>query len=123
MKKKIILFLSVLFAAMFLTGCAHVTTAKEIKKLDEIANECATNGLGYKVPDGYEIGLPNAQNTGRIKITDKTNMIEAYYTISEEGVNQEKIVTNDDPLAFFVIFVFGFIIGVFVKGLIMNMNR
>ena len=88
----------------------------------EIANEYATNGPGYKVPDGYEIGLPSAKNTGWIKITAKTggNMLEAYYTISEEGVNQEKIVTNEYSLQFLVIviFVFGFIAGVFVKGFI-----
>ncbi len=38
MKKKIILFLSFLLMAMFLTGCATTkTTANELKKLNDIA--------------------------------------------------------------------------------------
>ena len=118
MKKKIILFLSFLLMAMFLTGCATTkTTANELKKLNEIANERVTEGPGYKLPDGYMLDS-DPKDTSRISIIgqiEQNHTITAEYVIEGKEAHLDSFeIENMDAVEFdgmlFCIFI-GFSIG------------
>lgn len=124
MKKKIILFLSFLLMAMFLTGCATTKiTKRELKKLDDIANEIASTGPGYILSDGYELAYPNSKDTSRISITcttEQEDTLTAEYVITSK-VAQLDSYTIEDPGAIeepvvFVLFFIGLILG-FILGI------
>lgn len=123
MKKRIILFLTFLLTTMFLTGYTVSTSYERIKKVNEVANEIAANGPGYKLPEGYYIKYPDEKDTGIIEIisTEKDeNTIYARYEITNRTAQIISIRINDNAdLSYFVIVfilmiveaVFGGIIG------------
>lgn len=86
MKKKIILFLSFLLTAMFLTGCGKQTlTAEEklIKQMEQIALEIAKSNE-YDVPEGYTVYYPEAPKTDKIIVAEGSATItEITFDISE----------------------------------------
>lgn len=103
MKKRIILFLTFLVVAMFLTGCTVSTSYERIKEINKVANEVAENGAGYKLPEGYSINYPNTTDTGIIEITSKKGneeIIKAKYEISN-GIAEMIDIAIDDNVDFF----------------------
>lgn len=117
MKKKIILFLSFLLMAMFLTGCTTTkTTANELKKLNEIANEIVTEGPGYKLPDGYTLHS-DPKDTSRISIicqTEQNDTITVEYVIEgKEAYLDSFEIENVDGVEFDGM-VFCILIGVII---------
>lgn len=103
MKKRIILFLTFLLTTMFLTGCTVSTSYGRIEKVNEVANEIAANGLGYKLPEGYYIKYPNNKDTGIIEITsikEGKETINAKYKI-EDGTAEVITIRIDDNADFF----------------------
>lgn len=122
MKKKIILFLTFLLTAMILTGCATTkTTATELNKLNDIANEIASEGPGYKLPDGYELAYSDSKDTSRISITcttEQKDTITAEYVIEGKEAHLDSFeIENPDAVGFdgtFLIFLIGMIIGALI---------
>lgn len=120
MKKKIILFLTFLLTAMFLTGCATTkTTAIELNKLNDIANEIASEGPGYKLPDGYKLAYSDSKDTSRISITCTTEQrdeITAEYVIEGKEAHLDSFeIENPEAVesgGMFICFLIGLIIGV-----------
>ena len=84
-KKKVILFLSVLLVALFVTGCATTTNPEALERSNEVANEIAKNMGEYKLPDGYDLSYPDSKDTSRFYLTSYTeqrNELRAEYQIS-----------------------------------------
>lgn len=125
MKKKIILFLSFLLMAMFLTGCATTkTTANELKKLNDIANEIVTEGPGYKLPDGYTLHS-DPKDTSRISIicqTEQDDTITAEYVIEGKEAHLDSFeIENIGAVGMdgmMICFVIGLIVGVVITMLV-----
>ena len=86
MKKKIILFLSFLLTAMFLTGCqmSTVITEEEIKEMREIATEVAKSEE-YLIPEGFSVDYPEPPKTHLIKVTKEDEYeTQLVFDISKE---------------------------------------
>ena len=86
MKKKIILFLSFLLTAMFLTGCqmSTVITQEEIKEMREIATEVAKSEE-YLIPEGFSVDYPETPKTHLIKVTKEDEYeTQLVFDISKE---------------------------------------
>ena len=123
MKKKIILFLSVLVIAMFLTGCGTVTISTEdIKSVDNVANETTEGIKGYINPMGYYVH----KDKESLAITSKTeegNIMVAEYDIST-GVAQRTAITisleKTPRLSYVVVGVICSILGILSGGLIVS---
>lgn len=108
MKKKIILFLSVLLVAMFLTGCSTTTYPEALERSNEVANEIAKNIGEYKLPDGYNMSYLDSKDTSRFYLTSKTeqrNILKAEYKISNKEAELVAFEVDDniDLLYFFLI--------------------
>lgn len=108
MKKKIILFLSVLLVAMFVTGCATTTYPEALERSNEVANEIAKNIGEYKLPDGYNMSYLDSKDTSRFYLTSKTeqrNILKAEYKISNKEAELVAFEVDDniDLLYFFLI--------------------
>lgn len=122
MKKKIILFLSVLLVVLFVTGCSTTTNPEALEKSNEVANEIAKNMGEYKLPDGYDMSYPDSKDTSRFYLTSKTkqeNELRAEYHISNKEAKLVAFRVDDNKyLLYFligvIILVIGFVIGVFV---------
>lgn len=125
MKKKIILFLSFLLMAMFLTGCATTkTTADELRKLNDIANEIVTEGPGYKLPDGYTLHS-DTKDTSRFSITCQTEQddtITAEYVIEGKEAHLDSFeIENIGAVGMngmMICFVIGLIVGIVITTLV-----
>lgn len=125
MKKKIILFLSFLLMAMFLTGCATTkTTADELRKLNDIANEIVTEGPGYKLPDGYTLHS-DPKDTSRFSITCQTEQddtITAEYVIEGKEAHLDSFeIENIGAVGMngmMICFVIGLIVGIVITTLV-----
>lgn len=125
MKKKIILFLTFLLTAMFLTGCATTkTTANELSKLNNVANEIASEGPGYKLPDGYELAYSDSKDTSRISITCTTEQkdeITAEYVIEGKEAHLDSFEIENTAAVeldgMFICFFIGLIIGIIITFL------
>lgn len=105
MKKKIILFLSVLLVAMFLTGCSTTTYPEALEKSNEVANEIAKNMGEYKLPDGYDMSYPDSKDTSRFYLTSKTeqeNILKAEYQISNKEAELVAFKVDDGNNVFYV---------------------
>lgn len=117
MKKKIILFLSFLLTAMFLTGCSEKNTktieGTKIEKMTEIANKAA-NERGYKLPDGYKVSYPDETTNSRLKITDYSGspecIVEAVFDVSEKQPKLLEISTSSILASLIVVVVLFFVI-------------
>lgn len=99
MKKKIILFLSVLLVAMFLTGCSTTTYAEALERSNEVANEIAKNIGEYQLPDGYTMSNPDSRDTSRFYLKSKTeqkNILRAEYKISNKEAELVAFTVDDD---------------------------
>ena len=109
MKKKIILFLSFLLIAMFLTGCSEKTIqGTTIEEMTEIANY-VINQKGDELPDGYKVSYPDGKTNARIEIIyylDKPIYIDAIFDVSGKEVKlvEISIVSFIVALIFCVIF-------------------
>lgn len=122
MKKKIILFFSFLLTAIFLTGCATTkTTADELKKLNDIANEIASEDPGYKLPDGYKLAYSDSKDTSRISISSTTQQrdtITAEYVIEGKEAHLDSFEIENmsavESGGMFTFFIIGLILGVVV---------
>lgn len=121
MKKKIILFLSVLLVAMFVTGCSTTTNPEALERSNEVANEIASNMGEYKLPDGYDMSYPDSKDTSRFYLTSKTeqkNTLEAEYQISNKEARLVAFRVDDTDTTgklitgFFLTFVIGIWIGI-----------
>jgi predicted small secreted protein len=90
MKKKIIiLFLSLILIAMFLTGCSTNVTGEEIKNLEDVASELKKADNGYQLPEGYEIKFSDSTSTERITLivvpsSGDGDKIEATFDVTGE---------------------------------------
>lgn len=123
MKKKIILFLSVLLVVLFVTGCSTTTNPEALEKSNEVANEIAKNMGEYKLPDGYDLSYPDSKDTSRFYLTSTTeqkNELRAEYQISNKEAKLVAFRVDDNKyLLYFligvIILVIGFVIGVFVE--------
>lgn len=130
MKKKIILFLSVLLVAMFLTGCATTkTTATELNKLNDIANEIASEGPGYKLPDGYKLAYSDSKDTSRISITCTTEQkdeITARYVIEGKEAHLDSFEIEDTNAVnadnIFYAFLAGCVVGIVLILFFISVN-
>lgn len=119
MKKKIILFLSVLLAIMFLTGCSTTIDAEALEKSNNIAKEVASNMGEYKLPDGYSISYPDSKDTSRFELTSKPkyeNTLTAEYKISNKEAELVSFEIDDNnnfiySWIFLMIFVLGICVG------------
>lgn len=119
MKKKIILFLSVLLVAMFLTGCSTTTYPEALESSNEVANEIAKNMGEYKLPDGYDMSYPDSKDTSRFYLKSKTeqgNTLKAEYQISNKEAELVSFTVDDNKnlvygWIFFIILVLGICIG------------
>lgn len=121
MKKKIILFLSVLLVAMFVTGCSTTTNPEALERSNEVANEIASNMGEYKLPDGYDMSYPNSKDTSRFYLKSKTeqkNELRAEYHISNKEAKLVAFRVDDTDITgklifgFFLTFVIGIWIGI-----------
>lgn len=123
MKKKIILFLSVLLVAMFVTGCSTTTNPEALERSNEVANEIAKNMGEYKLPDGYDISYPNTKDTSQFYLTSYTeqeNELRAEYQISNKEAKLIAFRVDDNKyLLYFligvIILVIGIVIGVYIE--------
>lgn len=119
MKKRIILFLTFLLTNMFLTGCTVSTSYERIKEINQVANEVAENGAGYKLPEGYSIKYPDTKDTGIIEITSrkgKEEIIKAKYEIANGTAEVIYIAIDDNADVFYgigilVLMIFSGVIG------------
>lgn len=119
MKKKIILFLSVLLVAMFLTGCSITIYPESLEKSNEVANEIAKKIGEYKLPEGYEMSQPNPKDTSIFCLASETGQedtLKAYYQISnkEAKLLSYNVDDNNDVLYIFIvalIFAVGLLVG------------
>lgn len=105
MKKKIILFLSVLLVAMFLTGCSTTTYPEALERSNEVANEIAKNMGEYKLPDGYDMSYPDTKDTSRFYLTSKTeqeNILKTEYQISNKEAELVAFKVDDGNDVFYV---------------------
>lgn len=120
MKKKIILFLSVLLVVLFVTGCSTTTNPEALEKSNEVANEIAKNMGEYKLPDGYDLSYPDSKDTSRFYLTSTTeqkNELRAEYQISNKEANLVAFRVDDNNyLLYFLICVIIFIIGLILGG-------
>ncbi len=118
MKKKIILFLSVLLVVLFVTGCATTTNPEALEKSNEVANEIAKNMGEYKLPDGYDMSYPDSKDTSRFYLkseTEQKNLLKAEYQISNKEAELVAFTVDDQKnvlyalvaLLIFVIVFFG----------------
>lgn len=118
MKKKIILFLSVLLVAMFVTGCSTTTNPEALEKSNEVANEIAKNMGNYKLPDGYDMSYPDSKDTSRFYLTSETeqeNELTAEYQISNREATLVAFTVDDQKdLFIFLIAIVIFAIGVWL---------
>ncbi len=118
MKKKIILFLSVLVIAMFLTGCSTKTYSKALESSNEVANEIASNMGEYKLPDGYDMSYPDSKDTGRFYLESKTeqdNTLKAEYQISNKEATLVAFTVDDNKSGvYFFVFLMIFILGMYI---------
>lgn len=128
MKKKIILFLSILLVAMFVTGCSTTTNPEALERSNEVANEIASNMGEYKLPDGYDMSYPDSKDTSRFYLTSKTeqkNTLEAEYQISNKEAKLVAFTVDDNAdsaisgacIVFaLIIFMFGMLVGYSFRG-------
>ena len=118
MKKKIILFLSVLLVAMFVTGCSTTTNPEALERSNEVANEIAKNMGEYKLPDGYDMSYPNSKDTSRFYLTSETeqkNELTAEYQISNKEAELVAFTVDDQKnINYSLLAVVVFIIGVWL---------
>lgn len=118
MKKKIILFLSVLLVATFVTGCSTTTNPEALERSNEVANEIASNMGEYKLPDGYDMSYPDSKDTSRFYLTSETeqkNELTAEYQISNKEAELVAFtVDNQKNIYYFLLAVVVFIIGVWL---------
>lgn len=124
MKKKIILFLSFLLTAMFLTSCSEKTLEKTIKgtkieEMTEIANN-VVNEKGYKLPDGYKVSYPDETTNSRIKVTDDSDspncIVEAVFDVSGKQPKLLEISTS----SILASLLFGVILSAVIIGAIIS---
>ena len=133
MKKKIILFLSFLLTAMFLTGCnQQKVRADTIEKMTQIANN-VINQKDYVVPEGYVVpddkGIPD--NTIIVRTSKDGNHVRAIYEVSEKEAKLIEIITASAIVTFGVSIVCSFLIGVLmfylayrvINALVENPNK
>ncbi len=122
MKKKVILFLSVLLVALFVTGCATTTNPEALERSNEVASEIAKNMGEYKLPDGYDLSYPDSKDTSRFYLTSYTeqrNELRAEYQISNREAELVAFRVDDNNyLFYFVLGVGMFIIGLLIGGYI-----
>ena len=102
MKKKIILVLSFLMIALYLTGCSVTIDATELEKMTEIANH-VTNEKDYTLPEGYTFLYPDATTNKRIVINksinnDTANLYLEFDTSKDENKLIEIEVYNMYPM-------------------------
>lgn len=119
MKKKIILFLSVLLVALFVTGCATTTNSEALEQSNEVASEIAKNMGEYQLPDGYDMSYPDSKDTSRFYLTSRTkqkNELRAEYQISNKEA--ELIAFRVEDEMNFLYFMVG--VGIFVIGMILG---
>lgn len=124
MKKKIILFLSVLLVALFVAGCSTTTNPEALERSNEVASEIAKNMGEYKLPEGYDMSYPDSKDTSRFYLkstTKQKNELRAEYQISNK---EAKLVAfriddnNDQYIAWFVVITF--MVGLFIGVMIMK---
>ena len=104
---------------MFLTGCTVSTSYERIKEINQVANEVAENGAGYKLPEGYSIKYPDTKDTGIIEITSrkgKEEIIKAKYEIANGTAEVIHIAIDDNAdlwycLTALVLMILGGILG------------
>ena len=118
MKKKIILFLSVLLVALFVTGCATTTNPEALEQSNEVASEIAKNMGEYKLPDGYNMSYPDSKDTSRFYLTSRTkqkNELKAEYQISNKEAELIAFRVDDERyLYYFMLGLVIFVIGIFM---------
>lgn len=115
MKKKIILFLSVLLVALFVTGCATTTNPEALEQSNEVASEIAKNMGEYKLPDGYNMSYPDSKDTSRFYLTSKTeqkNTLKAEYQISNKEAELIAFRVDDGKnILYLLLYVLAFAVG------------
>lgn len=123
MKKKIILFLSVLLVAMFVTGCSTTTNPEALERSNEVANEIAKNMGEYKLPDGYDMSYPDSKDTSRFYLrstTEQENTLMAQYQISNKEAELIAFTVDDgNNVLYYIIGFLILIVGVFIGMRIM----
>lgn len=95
-----------------------------MKKLNDIANEIASEGPGYKLPDGYELEYSDPKDTSRISIsctTKQGDKITAKYVIEGKEVHVDsfeiEIIGAVDFDGMAMCFIIGLLVGVVVTFL------
>ena len=112
MKKKIILFLSFLLTAMFLTGCnEQKVRADTIEKMTQIANN-VIHQKDYVVPDGYIVSDDNTDNIIIVRTTKDISHVRAVYEVSETEVKLLEIITASAIVTIVLAVICIFLIGV-----------
>ena len=114
MKKKIILFLSFLLTAMFLTGCnQQKVRADTIEKMTQIANN-VINQKDYVVPEGYVVPDDKGilDNTIIVRTSKDGNHVRAIYEVSETEVKLLEIITASAIVTIVLAVICIFLIGV-----------
>ena len=123
MKKKIILFLSVLLVAMFVTGCSTTTNPEALERSNEVANEIAKNMGEYKLPDGYDMSYPDSKDTSRFYLrstTEQENTLTAQYQISNKEAELIAFTVDDGKnVLYYIIGFLILIVGVCIGACIM----
>ncbi len=122
MKKKIILFLSVLLVAMFVTGCSTTTNPEALERSNEVANEIAKNMGEYKLPDGYDISYRDSKDTSRFYLsstTEQKNTLMAEYQISNKEADLVAFTVDDGKNVIYfdigvVLLIVGILIGCYI---------
>lgn len=116
MKKKIILVLSFLMVAMYLTGCSVIVTPEKIDEITQIAQNVKDNPT-YQLPEGYELSYADSSKNDRIIIntcgSDVTHSLKLTFDTSNNTVEliQTEETYNLDIIVIAVVFA---IIGLFV---------
>lgn len=114
MKKKIILFLSFLLTAMFLTGCnQQKVRADTIEQMTQIVNNVISQ-KDYVVPDGYIVSDDNttSDNIIIVRTTKDISHVRAAYEVSGTEVKLVEIMTASAIVTFGVSIICAFLIGV-----------
>jgi len=114
MKKKIILFLSFLLTAMFLTGCnQQKVRADTIEQMTQIASN-VINQKDYVVPNEYIIVDDEAvsDNIIIVRTTKNGSHVRAVFEVSEKEVKLAEIITASAIVTFVSAIICIFLIGV-----------
>lgn len=122
MKKRIILILTFLLTTMFLTGCTVETANERIKEVNEVANEVAKNGAGYKLPEGYDIKYLDTKDIEIIDIiyTGEEYTIYARYKIVNSTAQKIITIIDDHSDSLFIALFFACTVIAFLLGTIVG---